>query len=142
MKITQISVFLENRKGRLLDVTSLFAENNINIIALTIAETEDFGILRVVTDDPQKALQLLKQNNFAANTTDIVVVKVEDQVGGLQKMLKIINKGNLNIEYMYGFSSKKSCQAYMVFRFDDPDASLKYLHEKDVNVVKSDVCCI
>ena len=92
MKITQISVFLENRKGRLYDVCSILGKNNINILALTIAETEDFGVLRTVVNKPEEAMKVLKANGFAANLTDVVIVEVEHKPGGLAKILKILNE--------------------------------------------------
>ena len=127
MKINQISIFLENRKGRLLEVTELLGKNKINIRALTIAETDDFGILRTVVDDPSKALTILKQAGFMANHTEIVAVEVDDNPGGLAKILKALDSAGLNVEYMYGFVEKQSDRALMVFRFDDSDRAVERL---------------
>jgi len=140
MKITQLSVFLENRKGRLYDVCLLLGKNNINIRALTVAESEEFGILRVVVDKPDEAAALLKKNGFIANLTDIVAVEVDDEPGGLVKILKILAGKNINVEYMYGFVEKSSQKAILVFRFEDPDAALALLKENKINIVgKKDI---
>jgi hypothetical protein len=137
MKLTQISVFLENRKGRLYDVCSLLGKNKINIRALTIAETEKFGVLRIVVDKPDKAMQVLKKNNFVANITDIVAVEVEDKPGGLAAILKILSSHNINLEYMYGFVEKTSDKALLVFRFDDPDKAIAVFKKNKIKVVGS-----
>ena len=135
MKITQISVFLENRKGRLYDVCSLLGKNQINIRALTIAETENFGVLRIVTNKPEETVKVLKSNGFAANITDVVIVEVEDKPGGLAKILKILNDNNINIEYMHAFMRKHIDKSYMVFRFDDPDSAIKVLNSNNINII-------
>ncbi|MCK4798286.1 MAG: ACT domain-containing protein [Spirochaetes bacterium] len=135
MRVTQISIFLENRKGRLHDVCLLLGENNINIMALTIAETENFGVLRIVVNKPDQAIKLLKSNSFAANLTDVVVVEVEDKPGGLAKILKILNNNDINIEYIHAFFKKHSDKAFMVFRFDEPDSAIKVLIENNVNII-------
>ena len=119
MKITQISVFLENRKGRLYEVCSLLGDNDINMRALTIAETESFGVLRIVVDKPDKATEVLKAANITANITDVVAVEIDDKPGGLAKVLKILADGDVNVEYMYGFVEKFSDNALLVFRFED-----------------------
>jgi hypothetical protein len=135
MKLTQISVFLENRKGRLSQVCGILGENSVNIRALTIAETDEFGVLRMVVDNPDKALAVLKKNDMVASVTQIVAVEVDDTPGGLARILKVVTQENLNIEYMYGFVEKKSDRALMVFRFDEPDRAIKVLKAAGVNVV-------
>jgi hypothetical protein len=140
MKITQISVFLENRKGRLYEVCSLLGKNKINIRALTIAETPEFGILRIVVDKPQEAIKLLKNKGFTANLTDIVAVEVEDKPGGLAGILKVLSIGDINVEYMYGFLEKSSDKALLVFRFEEPDKAIKILRKNKVKVInKGDI---
>jgi len=137
MKLTQISVFLENRKGRLYDVCSLLGKNKINIRALTIAETEKFGVLRIVVDKPDKAIQILKKNGFVANLTDIVAVEVQDKPGGLAAILKTLSANDINLEYMYGFVEKSSDKALLVFRFDDPDKAITVFKRNKIKVVGS-----
>ena len=135
MKITQISVFLENRKGRLYEVCSLLGDNKINIRALTIAETESFGVLRIVVDKSDEAVKLLKDNGFVANLTHVVAVEVGDKPGGLASVLKVFADNNVNIEYMYGFVEKFSDKALLVFRFADTDLAQQILAKNDIKVV-------
>jgi hypothetical protein len=137
MKITQISVFLENRKGRLYDVCALLGKNSINIRALTIAETEEFGILRIVVDKPQDAVQVLKKNNFVAHLTEIVAVEVQDEPGGLARILQVLNDNNINIEYMYAFVERSGGKALLVFRFDDPDKAIAVLTKNQIKIIGS-----
>jgi hypothetical protein len=138
MKITQISIFLENKRGRLYDVCSLFGKNNVNIRALTIAETEGFGVLRVVVDKPQEAVKLLKQNGFVAGLTDIVVVEVDDRPGGLADILKVFTDNDINVEYMYGFVEKFTDKALMVFRLENPDRAADLLTKNNIKIVRKD----
>lgn len=138
MKINQISIFVENRKGRLYEVCKLLGDNKINIRALNVAETQDFGVLRMVVDKPQEALNLLKENGFTASFSEIVAVEVDDKPGGLAKILKVLNDKSINIEYMYAFVEKKSDKALLVFRFEDADKALKILAQAKIKVVKND----
>ncbi len=135
MKINQISVFLENRKGRLLDVCSLLGNHDVNIRALTIAETESFGVLRIVVNKPDVAMKVLKENNFVANVTDVIAVEIGDKPGGLAKVLKVLSDHDVNIEYMYGFVEKFSENALLVFRFENTAQAQKILSESDIKVV-------
>jgi len=135
MKITQISIFLENRKGRLCEVCSLLGDNGINIRALTIAETESFGVLRIVVDKSEAAVELLKSKGFVANLTDVVAVEVGDEPGGLAAVLKIFADNDVNVEYMYGFVEKFSDKALLVFRFEDTALAQKSLTGSGIKVV-------
>ena len=137
MKLTQISVFLENRKGRLYDVCNLLGKNNINIRALTIAETESFGVLRIVVDKSDLAVEILRKNGFVANLTSVIAVEVGDKPGGLAAILKILADNDVNVEYMYGFVEKFSDNALLVFRFEDVEKAQKILIEKNVKIVTS-----
>ncbi len=135
MKLTQISVFLENRKGRLYDVCNTLGKNSINIRALTIAETESFGVLRIVVDKSDQAVQILRKNGFVANLTDVIAVEVGDRPGGLAEILKVFADSDINVEYMYGFVEKFSDNALLVFRFEDTDMAAKVLTDKGIKVV-------
>jgi hypothetical protein len=135
MKITQISVFLENRKGRLYDVCSLLGRNDVNIRALTIAETESFGVLRIVVDKSDFAIKLLRENQFVANFTDVVAIEVPDKPGGLASILKILAENDVNIEYMYGFVEKFSDKALLVMRFEDTDFAQQILAKNNIRAV-------
>jgi hypothetical protein len=135
MKITQISVFLENRKGRLYDVCSLLGSNGVNIRALTIAETESFGVLRIVVDKSDYAIKLLRENQFVANFTDVVAIEVPDKPGGLASVLKVFADNDVNIEYMYGFVEKFTDKALLVMRFEDTDFAQQILAKHNIRVV-------
>jgi hypothetical protein len=135
MRIKQISVFLENRQGRLYDVCSLLGDNDVNIRALTIAETESFGVLRIVVDKSDAAIQLLRDNQFVANFTDVIAIEVPDKPGGLASILKVLAENNVNIEYMYGFVEKFSDKALLVMRFEDTDFAQQMLSKHNVHVV-------
>ncbi len=137
MKIKQLSVFLENRSGRLLELCELLGKNNINIKALTIAESPEFGIVRLVVDKSEEATHVLKANSFVANITDIVAVEVADAPGGLANVLKILNDHKINIEYMYGFVERSRDKALMVFRFEDTDKAIETLGKNDIGIVGS-----
>jgi len=137
MKITQISIFLENRKGRLYDVCSLLGQHEVNIRALTIAETESFGVLRIVVDKSDVAIKLLRENQFVANFTDVVAIEVPDQPGGLASILKLLSEHDVNIEYMYGFVEKFSDKALLVMRFEDTDFAQQVLAKQKIHVVTS-----
>lgn len=138
MRITQISIFLENRKGRLYDVCQVLGENQINIIALTIAETESFGVLRIVVDKVEEAVNVLKEHQFVANLTEVIVVEVENKPGGLAKVLKILDDNNINIEYMHAFMKNKSDNSYMVFRIDNIDEAVNILQKYNFKIVTKD----
>ena len=137
MKINQISVFVENRKGRLYEVCNLLGKNKINIRALNIAETKDFGVLRMVVDKPQDALDLLKSKGFVANFSEIVAVEVTDKPGGLAHVLKLLNEKNINIEYMYAFLEKNASKAILIFRFEKIDKALMVLKKHKVKIVRN-----
>lgn len=140
MKITQVSVFLENKKGRLYDAARVLGDAHIDIKALTIAESEEFGVLRMVVDKPDEALRVLKENTFVASITDIVAVEVNDQPGGLAGVLKVLNDNDINLEYMYAFVEKNADNAIMVFRFDDSDKAIAVLIKNNVRVLgKKDI---
>jgi hypothetical protein len=135
MKIKQISIFLENRKGRLYDVCSLLGKKDVNIRALNVAETESFGILRIVVNKPDVAVEVLKDAGIVARITDVIAVEVEDKPGGLADILKVLADEDVNIEYMYGFMEKSSDRALMVFRFDDVDKAAQILKKHNIKIV-------
>ena len=134
MRISQISVFLENRKGRLYEACSLLGEKGINIRALTIAETESFGVLRIVVDKTDEAVELLRYNGFTANITEVVAVEVSDEPGGLATLLEVLRDNNVNVEYMYGFVEKFSDKALLVFRFEDTDTAQEILTKNNFKI--------
>jgi hypothetical protein len=137
MKLKQLSVFLENRSGRLYELCDLLGKNKINIRAITIAESPEFGIVRLVVDKSEEAAKLLKLNSFVSNITDIVAVEIEDRPGGLAGILKVLNDSSVNIEYMYGFVEKATEKALMVFRFENPDKAIEILNKNNISIIGS-----
>jgi hypothetical protein len=136
MRVEQISVFLENKAGRLAEVTRVLSEAGVNIRALSLADTSDFGILRLIVNDNDKAKATLKDHGFTVGKTDVVAVEVEDRPGGLALILGILSKQNINVEYMYAFVQHSGKDAVMIFRFDDIDAAVKLLQENNVKVLE------
>ncbi|MBN1986598.1 MAG: ACT domain-containing protein [Prolixibacteraceae bacterium] len=114
MIIKQVSVFLENKSGRLNEVTQILGDSGINISAFTIADTSDFGILRLIVSNPDKACEILKQNRFSVKTTDVVLAKTSNQPGSLSKLLKILSEGGSFIEYMYAFSMEQDSATIVI----------------------------
>lgn len=138
MKITQMSVFIENTKGRLYDLCNVLGKNKINIKALTLAESPEFGIVRFVVDKAENAVKTLKENGFIASIAEIVAVEVNDEPGGLASVLKVIADNDLNIEYMYGFVEKASDKALMVFKFEDVDKAIDILCKNKVSIISKE----
>ena len=137
MKLEQISIFLENKKGRLWKALSILREADINIRALSIADTSDFGILRLIVPDPQKAKSILEKENFVVKINDVIAVEVHDEPGGLEKILEILNKADINVEYIYAFVEKKGEKAIVVLRTEDVDAGINALENGGINVLSS-----
>jgi hypothetical protein len=137
MQVSQISIFIENRSGRLAAITSFLGKAGINIRALSLADTSDFGILRLIVDKPKEACLLLKEQGFTYSLTDVVAVEVPDRPGGLASVLNLLHAGGINVEYMYGFVEKSADKAVLVFRFDDVAAAVKRLTSGGVKVLKS-----
>ena len=135
MTIKQISVFLENVSGRLAEVTKILAESGINLRAITIADTADFGILRIVSDAPDKALTVLEGAGFTARATDVLAVEVEDRPGGLASVMEIFNLNKVNIEYLYASLEKNNDKAVVVFKVEDIAHGLKIIEENGLSPV-------
>ena len=135
MHVEQISVFLENKPGRLSEVTKILYEADVNIRALSIADTSDFGVLRLIVSDNQKAEEVLRNNGLTVRKTDVVAVEVEDKPGGLHKILELLQQANINVEYMYAFVQQSGNNAVMIFRFDNIDDAIKALEVNGVTVI-------
>ncbi|HOM03360.1 MAG TPA: ACT domain-containing protein [Acetivibrio sp.] len=138
MLVKQISVFLENKSGRLAEVTQILAESNIDISALSIADTTDFGILRLIVNDPETAEKALKDNGFTVSCCDVIAVSVPDEPGGLAKALKALEAESIGIEYMYAFVGKAENEALVIFRIDNPEKAVEMLEKAGVKVLSSD----
>ena len=127
MKVKQIAVFLENKSGRMAEITGVLAQHGINIRAMSLADTADFGILRLIVNDTESARQILKDNGFTVGTTEVLVIEVMDKPGGLAGVLQIISENQLNIEYMYAFTQKSGDTGLIIFRFDEIDKAMDTL---------------
>lgn len=136
MKVQQISVFLENKSGRLATLTEVLGKAGINIRALSIADTSDFGILRLIVNQPEEAFRILKEAGFTASLTDIIAVEVKDEPGGLAAILKILESAGINIEYLYAFLEKSSNDALVVFRVEQIEDAINLLTKNNVNLLK------
>ncbi len=136
MKIHQLSIFLENKPGRLSEPCKALAAAGINILTLSLADTQQFGIMRLIVRDWQKAKEVLEQAGSVVKVTEVVATEVEDRPGGLAGVLSVIEASSINIEYMYAFTFRSEDRAVLVFRFDKPDEAIALLRSKGVNVLE------
>jgi len=135
MRAEQISVFLENKAGRLAEVTAILSEAEVNIRALALADTSDFGVLRLIVDNNAKAVEALKNRGFTVGRTDVLAVEVEDRPGGLHRILDMLHKAQINVEYMYAFVQHSGENAVMIFRIDNIDEAVRVLEKNKVKVI-------
>ncbi len=141
MLVEQIAVFLENKSGRLAEITAVLAENGVNIRALSVADTADFGILRLIVDKVETAKDVLKSSGFTVGKTHVIAVEVEDRTGGLAKVLKSLHKAEINVEYMYAFVNKTGENAVLIFRFEDMDEAIKSLQKDGFTILSREQIC-
>jgi hypothetical protein len=139
MLVKQISVFLENKSGRLAEVTKTLGANDIDISALSIADTTDFGILRLIVNKPEEAENALKENGFTVSCTSVIAIAVEDKPGGLASILEILDEEAIGIEYMYAFVGKTSSDALVILRVEDPEKAILTLANKEISVLPADM---
>jgi hypothetical protein len=135
MKVEQISIFLENKPGSLEHATRVLKEANINIRTLSLAETSDFGILRLIVNDVEKANKVLKDNGFRVSKTAVVAVEVPDKPGGLHSIMAALSKESINVEYLYAFVEKSGENAVIIFRFDNPERAIEVLTKNKFTVI-------
>ena len=138
MFIKQISVFLENKQGRLANVTEILANSGVNLRAMSMADTSDFGILRLIVDDNAKAMAALSDAGFAVSQNDVIAVAFDDEVGAMARTLKIFEDNNINIEYLYVFFAQNDSKVVTVFRVIDTDSAIKVLQEKNICVLSEE----
>jgi hypothetical protein len=138
MKVEQISVFLENKSGRLADVADVLAKAGINIRALSLADTTDFGILRLIVDDTEKAKGVLKENGFTVGKTEVIAVEVSDAPGGLARILNVMRAEGINVEYMYAFVQQSGGNALIIFRFDELEKAIAVLQKAGIRILKGE----
>ena len=134
MSITQISIFLENRAGQLSEITKILSENSIDLKALNIAETADYGILRIISDDSDKAAKLLRDNGFIVTETPVAAAAVPNKAGGLNDLLSLMAEEKIDIEYMYSVFGQKDGLAYMIFKVKDVEAFISVLEKYFITV--------
>jgi hypothetical protein len=138
MKIQQISLFVENKPGHIAAPARLLAENGIDIRSLYLADTQQFGIVRMIVSDWQKAAALLEAHGFAVKVTEVLAIQVPDHPGGLADVLGALDGSGINIEYMYAFPFQCEGQAILIFRFADPDAAIAHLQKAGISVLAGD----
>ena len=137
MLVKQISVFLENKSGRLAEVTRILAGGDINISALCIADTTDFGILRLIVNKPDEAEQLLRSAGFTVSGTSVIAIGMEDHPGGLSGVLGVLEENQIGIEYLYAFVGRKEGMAYVILRVESPEKAVDALSQAGVRVLSS-----
>lgn len=143
--IDQLSIFLENRAGRLAEVTQTLADADVNILALSLADTSDFGILRLLVNDSEKATDVLKQKGFTIGTNRVIAVELDDSPGGLNDIMQLLSQSDVNVEYMYDYvprNDKSGGKAVIVFRFDKIDEALELLCSHGKLVISRDQLCL
>jgi hypothetical protein len=134
MKVEQISVFLENKAGRLAEVTRILGEAGVNIRALSLADTTDFGILRLIVDKYDQAREVLKSKGFTVGKTEVVAIEVPDKPGGLASVLAVLSQAGINVEYMYAFVQHSGRNAVIIFRFDNLDDAIRLLRKEGIHI--------
>ncbi len=137
MSVEQISIFLENKAGRLAEVTTILADAGVNIKALALADTSEFGILRLIVDKREVAQTVLKNNGVTVRLTHVVAVEVSHTPGGLNRILQILQAQGINVEYMYGFPYQKA-EAVILFRFNKPEVAMDVLRQAGVRIFTSE----
>ncbi|MDX1359003.1 MAG: hypothetical protein R3232_09250 [Clostridia bacterium] len=137
MLVKQISVFLENKEGRVAQVTKILSEADINIRALSIADTTEFGILRLIVDKPEDAEKSLRDEGFTVSITEVIAISIEDEPGGLAKALEVLHRDKISVEYIYAFISKTSHKANVILRVEDCDRAIETLTEGGFLVLKA-----
>jgi hypothetical protein len=138
MKVEQISIFIENKSGRLAEVSRILGEAGVNIRALSLADTSDFGILRLIVNDREKAMTALKGKGFTVSKTEVVAVEVPDQPGGLASILQVLDNELINVEYMYAFVERCGANAVIIFRFDETEKAITTLQAKGFNMLEGE----
>ncbi|MGI6188476.1 MAG: ACT domain-containing protein [Caldicoprobacteraceae bacterium] len=137
----QISVFLENKRGKLAEVTGVLADNNIDMWAISIADTTNFGILRIIVDDPDKAVDVMRNAGYTVSTTEVLAVEVPDQPGGLHQVLDILRKEGISIEYLYSFVRRPAEKALILFKVDCLNDAVDILKRTGISVLTNDQVC-
>ncbi len=136
MIIKQLSIFVENKAGRMAEVTQILASNNIDIRALSIADTTDYGILRLIVNNPQKALDVLKAASITVTLTGVIAIAIPDHPGGLARAIKVLSDRQISIEYMYAFLNPNNATAFVILRVEDNEKALQALQDGNIRIMK------
>ena len=139
MYTKQLSIFLQNEKGRLADVTRILADEGINIRALSMADMADLGVLRLIVNDPARCLRVLREQGLAVQQTDVIAVAIEDKPGGLHRIVDVLNRENVNIEYMYAFVEKNGGNAIVVFKINEAQRAVEMLQKNGIPILPEHV---
>ena len=138
MVVKQLSVFIENKSGRLVQITEILGKNQIDIRAVSIADTTSFGILRLIVDDPDRAKMVLREAGFTVSITEVIAIAIEDKPGGLSKALRVLSNAQISVEYMYAFLSREDKTAYVIFRVEDNDEAVQDLRKEGIVCLSSE----
>ena len=138
MTVKQISIFLENRPESLMELTDILAKRNINMRALCLADTNDFGIARIIVDDPDNVANILKEEEYIVKASNVIALEIPDETGSLNKILKILGENGRNVEYMYGFTGRKTNCAFMVLRCTDIPKTEQVLESNGIRMLNQD----
>lgn len=132
MSVRQLSTFLENSTGRVAEATKILAEADIDISALVLSDTIDFGVLRLIVSDTEKAYKVLKENNFIVRLSDVIIVPISHHAGSLAEVLKVLEEASVSVEYMYAFSGREYGEAFAVFKMEDLDGAKEVLDKNNI----------
>lgn len=138
MTVNQISIFLENRPETLSELTDILAKNNVNMRAMMLADTSDFGVARIITDDCEKVQKLLESNDYIVKVTGVVAIEIPDEAGSLNKILKLLGENGRNVEYMYGFTGRKTNSACMILRCTDIPKTEEILEKNGIRTISQE----
>ena len=138
MKIQQLSIFVENKSGRLAEITEALAKSGIDIRAMSVADTSDFGFLRLIVDKPQEAVAAFKEAGMTVSLTSVIAIGVHDRPGEFSKAVRILSDHGINVEYLYAFISREKGKAFVILRVDDEDKAIEILSEKGIDLLTAD----
>ncbi len=138
MTVNQLSIFLENKPGTLLKFTEVLAENKINLRAISLADASDFGIARIIVDDSEKVADILKKNDYIVNVTGVLIIEIKDEAGSLNSILKLLSEKGRNVEYMYGFTGRKTNTACMIVRTTDVPKTEEILKAANIRLIANE----
>ena len=138
MFVKQISVFLENTKGSLVRLTRLLSKAGVDLIAMTIADTENYGIMRCIVSDTEKGVKIMREAGYVARLTDVLAVSVPDRPGGLTDVLTLLNAADISVEYLYSFVRNSGSHALVIFRLNDNEHGIRVLQEGDIELLSQE----